>query len=118
MPNGGTHHCQGCSNHDEKQSRCTLRNVRITDPYYTTCNNRGPTTFRHSRSTPDATPNGPIYAITGPGGAYCELPYLCGERPSYASPEGIEVQYKGKTMMFKTVEEYFEFRMSTEDDGI
>ena len=117
MPNGGTHHCQGCSNHDEKQSRCTLRNVRITDPYYTTCNNRGPTTFRHSRSTPDATPNGPIYAITGPGGAYYDLPYLCGERPLCTHLGGIEVWYKGEAMKFENPEKYLEFWRSVANEN-
>jgi len=118
MPNGGMHHCQGCPNHDESNYRCTLRHVRINDPYYTTCDNRGHSPLRSSWASPDASPSGPISAMLCHRGAYFELPYLCDERPSCDYSGGIEVCHKGEYMMFKNAGEYLEFWRSVEDKDV
>lgn len=82
MPNGGVHHCSHCRRYSE--SRCTLRDVAIESPHWTTCRN-----FNRSGNLPV----GPIYAIVGEvkGRAieYVDIPYFDGARvDTVRKPEG------------------------------
>lgn len=117
MPDGGAGNCGNCTHFDPDERQCTLRDVPIKAPFWTTC---------HNFNSPSSKLDGPIYAIVGivkdGAGGYRQLPYLNGNRPDTkqkGSP-GDTVVYvtedDGTYHEFETVDEYLQFhsRMETE----
>lgn len=110
MPNGGMHHCAHCSRFVNSDGRCSLRNVTIDHPYWTTCRNW---------NVIDGGPTGPLYAIVCEvrrrAGAYTEIPYFDGKRADtiQANGDGDTVvrfrDLEGREHEFATVADYLDF---------
>ena len=75
MPNGGLHFCGNCLHLIQRESVCSLRNIRIEIPYRTTCRNF---------NQPGGEVRGPLYAMVSEvknrAGWQGEIPYYDGCR--------------------------------------
>ena len=109
MPNGGTHHCWGCSHFVSEKAFCSLRNVTIARASWTTCRNRNKNMVEIA---------GPLYAIVcevkSGAGAYTDIPYFDGCRADTVQegPGDTIVRFTdaaGKVHEFKTITDYLAF---------
>lgn len=142
MPNGGPDCCGNCSHnravqemahpHPEQRdrfgelSRCTLRDVKITNPFWTYCNNFGYGKHPESRDK-NEKPKG---WITGSGlyEGYVRIPWDDNVAPRVSVPatcskcgrqttEGIDIDHKGRILGFCTNRHYVEWWMSIHHDN-
>jgi len=113
MPNGGSHNCANCKYLLDTQ--CTLRDVKIDVPYWTTCRNW---------NSSDSVITDVKYAIVGEviNGVirYGEIPYYNGKRPDTVQQPDGDTQVilrlnNQNTLLFGTVKEYLEFFNNAQD---
>lgn len=127
MPNGGFHHCGHCQHFQGDTWYCTLRDLVIEDPGWTTCNNflaDDPIAVPHWKTYytddhPSDAVDGPVYAIVcevrNRSGRYGEIPYFDGvrvdtEQKSRGGDTFIRfTDPRGTTYLFASVADYLEF---------
>lgn len=127
MPNGGLHHCGHCQHFQHDPWHCTLRDLVIEDPGWTTCNNfltDDPIALlnwqpRDSGHHQGGTVHGPVYAIVcevrNRSGRYGEIPYFDGVRVDTEQKPGRDDTFirftdpDGRTYLFSCVADYLDF---------
>lgn len=121
MPNGGSDCCANCSHNralqemahpDSENSHCTLRDVKITDPFWTYCDN-----FDRYPEKRNVVPVGWIYASGLYDKGHVRIPWndrneprlevlvrcvICGQKTN----KGIEVDHDGHSLGFCTNRHY------------
>ena len=141
MPNGGPDCCGNCAHnlavqemahpHPQQRERfwelshCTLRNVKIAEPFWTYCGNFG---YGKTPETRDATQT-PIGWITSSGlyEGYVRIPWHDDLEPRVSVPttcgicgrstrSGIEVPHAGATLGFCTNRHYLQWWKTQHDD--
>lgn len=109
MPNGGIHHCWGCSHFDADMSFCNLRHADIDSSHWTTCRNR---------NKDSSEIYGPIYAIVcevkSGAGSYGDIPYFEGCRADTVQEGAGDTVVRftdksGNAHEFDTVADYLDF---------
>lgn len=109
MPNGGVHHCWGCSHLVSETAFCSLRNVTIASSLWTTCRN-----INKNFGQID----GPLYAIVcevkSGAGTYGDIPYFDGCRADTVQEGSGDTivrftDHAGKVHEFKTLADYLAF---------
>ncbi len=109
MPNGGVHHCWGCSHFIPEKSFCSLRNANIESSHWTTCRNR----YKNTNEI-----DGPIYAIVcevkSGAGAYGDIPYFDDCRVNTVQEKSGDTivhftDHSGEIHEFDTVADYLAF---------
>jgi hypothetical protein len=142
MPNGGPDCCGNCgynravqemahphpSKYEEfwKISHCTLRDVAISNPFWSYCDN-----FRYGKRLPEPGEKVPIAGwITGSGlyEGYVRIPWHGNVEPLVSVPctccicgretkEGITIKDAGETLGFCTNRHYIEWWRTKHDDS-
>ncbi|MFW6027057.1 MAG: ADP-ribosylglycohydrolase family protein, partial [Candidatus Woesearchaeota archaeon] len=133
MPNGGIDNCANCIyfQQEKDQKYCSIREVRIANPYWTYCaNNKGGTFNENISKNTIEKPNGPIFASGLYESSYIRIPWykkcepkvysscsciVCGK---LTKEEGIIINDQGIAKGFCSNEHYLKWWKENQDSQI